>query len=484
MKVGVSREALKWALELASKVVNQKSPREELRCVRIEATAGKAFVHATNLEEWLTLHLDGASVEHEGSCVASLAELRAFVKDAQPKNFIAIESDGIAVKAATEINGISIPRGIKSASLDDWPEFPKRPEQLFKASGEFLEAIRRAAPSTGSKDFRRALGCVYVSEGLAVATDGHHLVALPCGSPFGESILVKPSKLLESGHINGDCQVGLDLPEKGKGGRLTVVTDSFTWTTTLSDADFPNWRQVVPNHKAIPLVVQFDEKSAKDFLRAIPALKSGEGAIGLRCGQDSVLAGSSCAVAAFKTDAAFNGAKPFDIELSASNLRRALELGLYELRMADAFSPVLFKDSRGAFMASMPLRQKSISNQTLTIKENEDMNKQETASQAGSTTSASAQPESQTSASHIATTSPEPERSFSVVRSAGGIQADPFDELLKSAEDVKAAARTSYEAASQFARKLKELQASLKRKDREQKATKELIEKLKMASGF
>ena len=63
-------------------------------------------------------------------------------------------------------------------------------------------------------------------------------------------------------------------------------------------------------------------------------------------------------------------------------------------------------------------------------------------------------------------------------------QPDPFDELMRSAEEVKAASRASYDAASQFARKLKEVQANLKRKDREQKATKELIEKLKQASGF
>jgi hypothetical protein len=44
MKISVGRENLKWTTEVASKSVNQKSPREELRCVRIEARRGKAFV--------------------------------------------------------------------------------------------------------------------------------------------------------------------------------------------------------------------------------------------------------------------------------------------------------------------------------------------------------------------------------------------------------------------------------------------------------
>ena len=467
MKISVGRENLKWVVEVCSKIVNLKSPREELRCVRIEARAGKAFVQATNLEEWLTVPLDGVSIEREGFCVVNLAELRAFVKDAQPKKFIEIESDDVAVKAATDINGNSIAKGLKAGSLTDWPEFPVTPKDVNKVGSDFLNTIMAVAPSTSSKDFRRALACVYVSEGMAVATDGHHLTALPCSSPFGESLLVKPSKLLESGYVNGACKVGIERPAKGKGGKLTVVTDSLTWKTTLSDAEYPNFRQVVPNHKAMPLTVRFDEKSAKEFLRAVQALKSNEGAIALRCTKGSVLAGSSCAVAAFKTDAVFNGEKPIDIELSAANLSRALELGLYELNMTDAFSPVLFRDERGGFMASMPLRQKTMPQQTQPKKEEIPMTKQNV-------------PEPQ-KPQISNTTAP---HGFTVTKPQAEQNLDPFEELLKFAEDAKTTARASYDAAAQFARKLKELQSSLERKDREQKATKELIEKLKMASGF
>ena len=111
MKISVGRENLKWVAEVASKVVNLKSPREELRCVRIEARNGKAFVQATNLEEWVSIPLDGVGIEREGFCIVNLAELKAFVKDAQPKKCIEIESDDVAVKATTDINGNSIAKG-------------------------------------------------------------------------------------------------------------------------------------------------------------------------------------------------------------------------------------------------------------------------------------------------------------------------------------------------------------------------------------
>jgi len=103
MKISVVKENLKWATDVCAKVVNAKSPREELRCVKIEAKNGKASVYATNLEEWISIPLDAAKSEGEGSCIVSLAELKAFVKDAQPKKFIEIESDDEVAKAATDI---------------------------------------------------------------------------------------------------------------------------------------------------------------------------------------------------------------------------------------------------------------------------------------------------------------------------------------------------------------------------------------------
>lgn len=51
-----------------------------------------------------------------------LAELKLFVKDTQPKKLI--ESDGVAVNAATDINGNSIAIGIKAQKLEGWLEFP------------------------------------------------------------------------------------------------------------------------------------------------------------------------------------------------------------------------------------------------------------------------------------------------------------------------------------------------------------------------
>ena len=465
MRISVPRESLKQALDVCGKVVNQKAAGDVLRCVRIEASNDRATISATNLEEWVSVALNGALIKGEGACILNFTELKIFVKDAGHGGDVEIEANGSSIKVSAEIAGSRIARDFKVQKLEDWPEFPKQPNKLSNVPSGFLESIRKADPSVSSKDFRRALACVFVSEGLAVATDGHHLVALPCANCFETSFLLKPSKMLD--HLKGECRAGIETPEKSPG-KLSVVSGNISWTVALSDAQYPSFRQVVPNEKTMHLSILFDAKNAADLLRAIPALKSNEGAIAMRCGKDGVFAGITCDLAAFKTDALFSGSKEFRIELSASNLSRALKLGMTELLMSDAFSPVLFRDGKGAFMASMPLRQKSASTAIPKTKEESTMNKHDET------------PHVETATPPSSTTQPQ---GFNVVKPQG-IQADPLDDLLKSAEEAKATARANYEAASLFARKLRDVQASIKRREREQKSTRELIEKLKTASGF
>lgn len=67
MKISIGRENLKRVLEVCEKMLNAKLSRAELRCVRMEAKADKAFIQTMNLEEWLTIPLNGAKIEVEGA---------------------------------------------------------------------------------------------------------------------------------------------------------------------------------------------------------------------------------------------------------------------------------------------------------------------------------------------------------------------------------------------------------------------------------
>jgi DNA polymerase III sliding clamp (beta) subunit (PCNA family) len=462
VKIETSREELRQALELCAKLANRKSSQKALRCVRLDAKDGELWLSATDLEEWLCVRAPKARCEGAGGVAADLAELRLFVKEACAAE-IALESsaDGAALTLAAGPEGMRVERVLKASPLEEWPEWPKAPERLLPLDPAFAKAVREAAPSSAGKDFRRALGCVYVAEGLAVATDGHHLVALPCPSPFAEALLLKPSKLL--GQMKGALRAGLTKDSQGNGASwLRVEGEGFRWTAKLSDAQFPDWRQVVPDEKALLKSVSFDATGATELLRAIPALKSAEGALGFRCSAEAVFAGASGEQASFKTGAKFSGGDKFEIELSASNLSRALELGMSELRLSDAFSPALFKGPDGAFMASMPLRRKQAARPSWTMEEKLETQAKETA--------------------------PEPARTAFAVSSpkqaAPENGAEPFEELFKAAEEAKLSARASYEAVAEFARKLREVHSALKRKERERKSTRELIEKIKAASGF
>ena len=212
MRISVPRESLKQALDICGKVVNQKAAGDVLRCVRIEAKDDRAIISTTNLEEWVLVALKGAMIEGEGSGIVNFTELKLFVKDAGHGGDVGIEANGTAVKVSAEIAGNPISRSFKNHPQEDWPEFLKQPVKLQNVSPSFFEAIRKAAPSVSSKDFRRALACVFVSEGLAVATDGHHLVAVPCPSPFDKSILIKPSNMLD--FLKSESSTAIEIPAR------------------------------------------------------------------------------------------------------------------------------------------------------------------------------------------------------------------------------------------------------------------------------
>jgi len=117
MRISAARDHLKQALEICAKVINAKSHREVLRCVKFEARNGKATLSTTDLEEWLSVEIEGAKIEAEGVAILNFTELRLFVKDAGRSGDIGIETDAALVKVSAEIAGSRISRSFKSWGL-------------------------------------------------------------------------------------------------------------------------------------------------------------------------------------------------------------------------------------------------------------------------------------------------------------------------------------------------------------------------------
>jgi hypothetical protein len=173
-------------------------------------------------------------------------------------------------------------------------------------------------------------------------------------------------------------------------------------------------------------------------------------------------------------------------------LLRAFELGFTELRFSDACSPFVFSGGAGLFVF-MPIRN---------VKEMEvywkklglPFNQEENMSEKKTETAANHNKEEKqmnekaevtVTQTAVPTVQQEVEQKppFQVV--GGKLESgEVYDEALSTIETIKAAIKAVYDGTADLQRKLRDAQKAIKNKEREYQSTKQLITKLRTASGF
>ena len=73
---------------------------------------------------------------------------------------------------------------------------------------------------------------------------------------------------------------------------------------------------------------------------------------------------------------------------------------------------------------------------------------------------------------------------FKVVHGAANGTADPFDELQKAVTEIRNAAKTLADSMGGLQRKIAETQRAVKQREKDFRNTREILDKLKNASGF
>ena len=167
-------------------------------------------------------------------------------------------------------------------------------------------------------------------------------------------------------------------------------------------------------------------------------------------------------------------------------LLRAFELGFTELRFSDACSPFVFKGEAGLYVF-MPIRNvkdmevywKKLG---LTFKQEENMSEKKTET-AANLNKEEKQMNERTAATATVQQAVEPKPPFQVV--GGKLESgEVYDEALSTIETIKASIKAVYDGAADLQRKLRDAQKAIKNKEREYQSTKQLITRLRTASGF
>lgn len=268
MKALCDRARLSEAFQLAHSVVNPRSPKPALQCVRVEATKKQMRLLATDLEVGIRVVLtEGMQVDEGGDILLPADRVAAILKELASDK-ISLTVDDRTARLETEDSKFTI-MGDDPADFPAVPDFGKDGATEIEAA-RLINMIQRTVFATAREAARYALhGVLWEMRGKEIrliATDGHRLAVAKGqakgGAGAGVVSAIVPTKAV---HLIERCITGAEKVEIQVGEKeLLVRADNIVVYTRLIDGHFPKYEDVVPkdSDKKVELVTA-------DFLSAV-----------------------------------------------------------------------------------------------------------------------------------------------------------------------------------------------------------------------
>ncbi len=498
MSIGIVKQHLQEALKGLAKVVCGKTTLPILSCVRIKSGNNTLTISGTDLDQWLEyrIQLEGNSQPMEA--IIRLDGLKEFVNGGDGRSMLSLEPAGANfIRLSVEIAGQTLERVFETMPLDDWPAGNPQPGDMVPMSREVFNKIKLALPFASKDMSRKMLTGVLVEKDGITATDGKHLVRFKQDVPVTQKIILPSTKVLLSGMLKDDGGFAVTVKDN-ETTHVSFSSGNWCYVVRCVYGNYPNYNHVIPNDESLKSKITFTAEDIAMLMKSLPMLEVVSNEY-----NDVVLYAGSLGVkfmsrkpgsdVRLETKAEYKGRHS---ELLACVIRddvvHGFELGFTELRFSDAYSPFVFKSEIGIY-EFMPMR--NVPNMDAFYKKLKlNPNKEDTEVKNKETTEAvtvqvpaqastetatpvAAPPQSNTGLAPVQT---EPKSGLTMVNA----DADPFEELLKSADELRLKARDTFESVAAFQRKIRDAQKSVKAKERNYRNTRELMEKFKTAVNF
>jgi len=281
MEFHIQRNTLLTGIRKTLGIVEKKTTMPILNNVLLRARGNKITIVATDIEITLVAHY-AADVASEGEITVSAKKLYEMIREI-PDGLVRVKkNDGNILnitcqKVVYRITGISAE---EFPSITEYEDLP-----LFQLDSKVLtELIAKSFFATSTDETRPNLTGAYLeveSQAEAnilrmVATDGHRL-AIVTSTPLGKEFLklekgiiiprkglVEIRKLLEESV--GDISLGVER-------NMCVVKNlEVVLKVSLIDAEFPDYRRVIPQEPGI--VVTFEKDKILHALKRINVISS------------------------------------------------------------------------------------------------------------------------------------------------------------------------------------------------------------------
>jgi DNA polymerase-3 subunit beta len=291
MKVLCDRGALLDAINLVSGVVASRSPRPQLKCVKVTATrdgqAGQLMLEATDAELSMTLLTERVDVEQPGEALIPADKLAQIVRAEENEPTLTLEVEG----DTTHIRGADAHFQLRGFEARDFPEVPgfeaiaKDAAAFTIKAGALIDLVRRTLFAAARENSRYAINGVLVKrEGKKlefVATDGRRLAlcrdtlegegdAVTCIVP--SKALVTLSKIIDDPEETvtvsiSDNRIVFAFSSSDGSGRALIASN-------LVEGSFPPYEDVIP--KGHDIKVGFDRDVLSSAVRRAALLTNEE----------------------------------------------------------------------------------------------------------------------------------------------------------------------------------------------------------------
>ncbi|AOD21297.1 DNA polymerase III subunit beta [Rhodococcus sp. p52] len=265
MKFRVPREDFADSVAWVARSLPSRPPLPVLGGVLLGADERGLTVSGFDYEVSAQVHVS-AEVITPGQVLVS-GKLLADIPRALPHKPVDVVLDGTRVLITCGSAKFSLP----TMPVEDYPQLPALPQQTGALSGDlFAEAISQVAVAAGKDDTLPMLTGIRVEiEGtdmVLAATDRFRLAVrklewMPTAESTSSAVLVPAKTLSEAaktvgGSSNSPVQLALGSGSSvGAEGLLGIVAEGRRTTTRLLDAEFPKFRQLLPNeHTAMATV--------------------------------------------------------------------------------------------------------------------------------------------------------------------------------------------------------------------------------------
>jgi DNA polymerase III subunit beta len=491
----IPHKQLKEAVNKLAKIVPNNPTVPVLRMVRFSITDNILRISGTDLEQQLSCIFNNCNdcVEADRSFLLEFNKLKEFM------NIIGGSRNDIYLDAITDssicltamVNSKQVSEMFETTADDEWPEQAVSRTVGNRFPARMLEAVRLSVKSAaGPEESRKLLKGVLLEPDAVVTTNGKQLMRFDCDTGVKSRVVIPLTKflLLKDTAADGSIRV----VKRGTAQVCQITTDSWEYEIKCLEGNYPNYKQVIPKDTAN--MIEFSADDIKALHTALPLFEchTDTEAVYIYSEADHVSLLSDNLATIQDTNAKYTGSAVNSIiTVNRNILLDAFKLGFDRLKFNDPISPVIAANDTDDILVFMPLREGKSLDEVIGLLKQEPMLSAAPVLPESSTPETQPQTEGASKMEQNNVPETTTDNKTTATSNTSGFKVtpatepvDPFDELFSSIAEMKQTARATLDMATALQAKARTVQKYIKNQERDVKATRELIGKLKKVSGF